>query len=288
MNGKDKETLKRLRESAAQDVRFYLPENIMSRWQPDVQAANSDDESTINIYDIVGEDWWTGQGMTAKIVSAVLRKNKGKEVTVNINSPGGDFFEGLAIYNLLKEHDAPVTVRVVGMAASAASVIAMAGNTIKIAEAGFFMIHNAWHVCVGNKHDMTERAQTLAQFDESMVGIYSKKTGIDRDEITTMMDKETWISGADAVDQGFATQFLDSDELDAPDDAGAKYNSSLKEVDMALAKAGHPRSKRRAILKDLTSMPGATVKDDATPRAGTHKPDDLAGALASFLQTLKT
>lgn len=281
---KNTETLKRLRESAAQDVRFYLPENIMSRWHPDIQAANDDDESTINIYDVVGEDWWTGQGMTAKVVSAVLRKNKGKEITVNINSPGGDFFEGLAIYNLLKEHDAPITVRVVGMAASAASVIAMAGTTIKIAEAGFFMIHNTWHVCVGNKHDMQERADTLAKFDESMVGIYAKKTGMDRDEITDMMDAETWISGADSVEQGFATQFLDSDELDDQKDAGAKYNSSLKEIDVALAKAGKTRSQRRALLKDLTSTPGATVNEDTTPCAG----ENLTDALASFIKTLQT
>lgn len=285
MTGKNKETLKRLRESAAQDVRFYLPESIMSRWHPDIQAANDDDDSTINVYDIVGEDWWTGQGMTAKIVSAVLRRNRGKEVTVNINSPGGDFFEGLAIYNLLKEHDAPITVRVVGMAASAASVIAMAGTTIKIAEAGFFMIHNAWHVCVGNKHDMHERGDVLAQFDDSMVGIYAKKTGKDRDEITDMMDAETWISGADAVKQGFASQFLDSDELDVDDDESAKFNSSLKEVEMALAKAGKSRSQRRHIIKDLTSKPGATVNEPATPCAGDSK---LADALASFTQTLKT
>lgn len=281
---KDKETLKRLRESSAHDVRFYLPEDIMARWSPDIHAASDDDESTINIYDVVGEDWWPAQGMTAKVVAAVLRKNKGKEITVNINSPGGDFFEGLAIYNLLKEHDAPITVRVVGMAASAASVIAMAGTSIKIAEAGFFMIHNAWHVCVGNKHDMQERADTLAQFDESMAGIYTKKTGMDRDEIVDMMDAETWISGADAVDKGFATQFLDSDELEKPKDAGALYNASLKEVDVALAKAGKSRSQRRAILKDLTSTPGATVKETATPCAG----NTLTDALASFVQTLKT
>lgn len=277
---KDKDNLKRLRESAAQDVRFFLPETILSRWMPDVHAADDKDEATINIYDIVGEDWWTGQGMTAKVVSAVLRKNKGKEITVNINSPGGDFFEGLAIYNLLKEHDAPVTVRIVGMAASAASVVAMAGTTIKIAEAGYIMIHNAWSVCVGNKNDMRDVAETLTQFDETMAALYAKKTGMDKADISAMMDKETWISGGDAVEQGFATQFLDSDELDTQD-ASAKFNSSLKEVELALAKSGKTRTERRAILKDLTSTPGATVKDPATPCAG-----NLTDALASFIQTL--
>lgn len=288
MTKKSKELLKQLRESASQDIRFYLPESIMSRWNPEIHAAadeEADDSATINILDIVGEDWWTGRGMTARIVSSVLNKNKGKPVTVNINSPGGDYFEGLAIYNLLKEHDGDVTIRVLGMAASAASVIAMAGDTVKIAKAGFFMIHNAWHICIGNKHDMHDRGDTLAQFDDIMIDVYSDKTGISKDDITVMMDKETWISGTEAVDDGFATQFLDSDEIVVDDDGKAQYNSSLKAVDAALAKSGKSRSERRAIIKDLTSTPGATVKDDPTPCAGDQK---LSDALASFVHTLKT
>lgn len=284
-NAKTQDLLKHLRETSAKDVRFFLPESIMSRWQPDIQAANDDDESTINIYDIVGDDWWKGAGMTAKIVASVLRKNKGKPVTVNINSPGGDFFEGLAIYNLLKEHDSDVTVRIVGMAASAASVVAMAGDTIKIAEAGFFMIHNAWACICGNKNDMREYAAVLEQFDESMVALYAKKTGNDADEIRDMMNKgDTWISGTDAVANGWATQLLDTDEMNVDEKADAKYNSSLKEIDLALAKAGKSRSQRRALIKDLTTTPGASVKKDPTQDAGD---DTLSDALASLVQTLK-
>lgn len=284
MKNKNEKMMAYLRKTSAQDVRFFLPENIMSKWQPNIQAANDEDDRTINIYDIIGEDWWTGQGMTAKIVSSVLRKNQGKEIIVNINSPGGDFHEGLAIYNLLKEHDGGVVVQIVGMAASAASVVAMAAQTIKIAEAGYFMIHNAWTCTCGNKNDMRDTAAVLTQFDDTMAGIYARKTGLDTDEINAMMDKDTWINGADAVDQGFATQFLDSDELEEPDDVNAKYNSSLKEIDVALAKAGKPRSERRALLKDLTSTPGATVKDPVTPCADEH----LTDALASLIQTCKT
>lgn len=278
-----RDTFKVMRENAAQDVRLFLPENIMNRWKPEIQAADSDDESTINIYDIVGEDWWTGQGMTAKVVSSVLRKNKGKAITVNINSPGGDFFEGLAIYNLLKEHDGEINVRIVGMAASAASLIAMAGDTIKIAEAGFIMIHNVWTVCVGNKDDMRECMDTLTKFDESCLVIYGKKTGMDDEEIESMMAAETWIGGAEAVEKGFATQFLDSDELDTDEESSKKANS-LKEIEMALAKAGKTRSQRRAIIKDLTSTPGAAVNEPVTPCADSK----LTDALASFVKTLET
>lgn len=268
------------------DVRMFLDNDIQSRWNPEIRAAASDDAAVINILDVVGEDYWTGDGMTAKVVSSVLRKNKGQPITVNINSPGGDFFEGVAIYNLLKEHDGEIHVRIIGMAASAASVIAMAGTTIKIAESGFLMIHNSWHICIGNKHDMHERGDVLAQFDESMQGVYAKKTGMSIAKVTEMMDAESWIGGADAVDQGFATSLLDSDEIeDDGDDETNAYSASLKVVDVALAKSGKTRSERRAIIKDLSGTPCATDKDpDQSPCAD----QNVLDAMASLSKTITT
>jgi len=285
MNKRIKNQIQAKARNDMQDIRSYLSDDILARWEPDVCAADSDDEASINIYDVVGEDYWTGQGMTGKVVSSILRKNKGKAVTVNINSPGGDFFEGVAIYNLLKEHDGDVNIRIVGMAASAASVIAMAGDNIKIAESAFLMIHNAWGIVIGNKHEMNERAEVLAGFDKSMVGVYTKASTLDEDEVIEMMDGETWINGADAVEMGFCTQFLDSDELEVDEDKKAKYNSSLKEVDVILAKAGKTRSERRHILKDLTSTPGAAVKEEIKPGADQN---DWSDALASLNKNLKS
>lgn len=263
------EALEALKASTPADARFLLPESVKSRWNPDIQAANSDDAATINIYDVIGEDTWTGQGMTGKIVSGILRKNKGQDITVNINSGGGNFFEGLAIYNLLKEHDGEVTINVVGMAASAAGVIAMAGDNIKVAEAGFLMVHNAWNCVCGNKHVMREMADTLDTFDASMISLFSKKTGIDAKEITAMLDAETWIAGPDAVAQGFATGLLDSDAIEGGDKAEAKYSAALKEIDTAMAKGGKSRTERRALLKDLTAgTPSAAAsKEPITPSA---------------------
>lgn len=270
----------------AGDVRMYLDDGIKNRWQSDLKAATSDDDKTINMYDVIGYDYWTGGGITSKMVNSVLRKNKGKAVTVNINSPGGDYFEGVAIYNLLKEHDGDVEINIIGIAASAASIIAMAGNDIKIAENGFLMIHNAWTVSVGNKHDMRSTADTLDQFDNSMIGVYSKKTGISEDEIRQMCDDETWISGNDAVEKGFATSLLDSDEIDVDDGAKSKYNSSLQEIENALAQAGKTRSERRALLKDFTNTPCAIDdKDDHLPCADQQT---VLDAIASFNQTIKT
>lgn len=270
-----------------EDRRAFMPEQILSRWNPGIHAANVDDESTINIYDIIGQDWWTGQGVTAKLVAGVLRKNKGKAVTVNINSPGGDYFEGLAIYNLLREHDGDVTVRVIGLAASAASLVAMAGDTIKIAEAGFFMIHNAWSVVLGNTHDMEKTARTLAQFDDVQAETYAKRTGMDVEEIALMLNAETWISGSDAVEQGFASQLLDSDELTVEQKPAASYNSSRERVDSILAQGGVSRSERRRLIKDLSSTPGAAAELDEPVKPGADKPE-LVKSMEAFINKVNS
>ncbi|WP_034085582.1 head maturation protease, ClpP-related, partial [Pseudomonas aeruginosa] len=99
------------------------------------------------------------------------------DVTVNINSPGGDVFEGLAIYNLLREHKGKVTVNIIGLAASAASFIAMAGDEIRIGRAAFLMIHNAWLIAMGNRNDLREIADWLEPFDMTLADIYAQRTG---------------------------------------------------------------------------------------------------------------
>ncbi|NCP40670.1 MAG: Clp protease ClpP, partial [Rhodoferax sp.] len=124
-------------------VQFDARPDALKRWEPGIQAA-IDGEASIGIYEQIGESW-DGSGMTAKRMSAILRGiGASRDITVNLNSPGGDFFEGVAIYNLLRQHQAKVTVNVMGLAASAASIIAMAGDDINMGEGSFLMIHNAW------------------------------------------------------------------------------------------------------------------------------------------------
>src|SRR6185436_2438068 len=131
----------------------------LERWAPDLMAAAASEESTISVLDPIGVDPWTGEGVTAKRIAAALRSiGADKDVVVNINSPGGDLFEGMAIYNLLREHQGKVTVKVLGVAASAASIVAMAGDEIQIARAGFLMIHNTWVIAMGNRNDLREIA----------------------------------------------------------------------------------------------------------------------------------
>lgn len=256
---------------------YEAPTSAYDRWTQ-VKSAASDDANTINIYDQIGEGW-DGSGMTAKIVNSVLRKAKGDDITVNINSPGGDFFEGVTIYNMLREYEGAVNVNVIGLAASAASIIAMAADELKIAKSGFLMIHNSWGLVIGNQNDMRDAADTFAVFDESMAGVYADRSGKDLAEIKTMMDNDTWMSGEKAVEDGFADSFLKSDEVV---EDKKKASSPVTKLDIALAKTGMSRSERRNILKDLTA--GKPSAAGATPSAGTP---ELMQALSSLNTLVK-
>lgn len=255
------------------------PQSAMARWNPAIHAANDSETVQINLYDMVGDYW--GDGLTARVVASILRNADNRDISVNINSPGGDFFEGVAIYNLLREYKGHVMVRVVGVAASAASIIAMAGDTVKIAESGFLMIHDAWTVALGNKQDMREAADMLQKFDEAMAVLYAKRTGMDEEEIKELTRAETWLSGREAVESGFADDFLDSDKLEVEEEEEKTYNSNLKKIDAALRVLGTTRKERRAIIKDVTSKPGAATQDKTMPCAG-----DDETILNSILETL--
>ncbi len=255
------------------NIRSDIPEHVLSRWNQNVQAAKTG-ENEINIFDSIGEQF-DGSGTTAKRISAALRSISG-DVTVNLNSGGGSFFEGIAIYNMLREYPKKVTVKVMGLAASAASVIAMAADDLQIARSGFLMIHNAWVVAMGNRKDLKAAADALEPFDNAMADLYASRTGMERKKIERMMDAETWIGGADAVEMGFADSLLAADAIKESED---KVQSALRTVDLALAEKGLSRKERRALIKEISSTPCAA--DTVTPCA------DVEEALKGLLLTLK-
>lgn len=233
---------------------------VLDRWEATIRSAESESDNTISIYEAFGADPWFGGGVTAKRIAAALRVIGSRDVVVNINSPGGDLFEGIAIYNLLREHRARVTVKVVSLAASAASIIAMAGDSIEIAKAGFLMIHNAWVLAIGNRHDLRDVADMLEPFDAAIAGVYEDRTGLDGKTVAKMMDKETWIGGEKAVEQGFADVLLPADQVREDSTAGAALAPSIaaRQIDAALAKQGMPRSRRRELIRDFrTGTPSA-------------------------------
>ncbi|MDU4126534.1 head maturation protease, ClpP-related [Pantoea sp.] len=259
-----------------------LPSSAMERWKGGIKAAKSDDNS-ISVFDVIGADWY-GDGVTASRIAAALRSIGGADVTVNINSPGGDMFEGLAIYNLLREYEGKVTVKVLGLAASAASIIAMAGDEVQIGRGAFLMIHNCWVYAMGNRHDLQQIAADMVPFDKAMNDIYGARTGLDAATIDAMMDAETYIGGSDAVEKGFADRLLAADEIADGDDSPA---AALRKLDAMLAKTDAPRSERRKLLKALTGgKPGAAAIPEGMPGATDEiNPENIAqlkNALAAF------
>lgn len=261
----------------------------LDRWNPGIQAAAAEEaERSISVYDVIGYDYWTGDGVTAKRVAAALRQMGKGPVTVNVNSPGGDMFEGLAIYNLLREHDGEVTVKVLGLAASAASIIAMAGDTVQIARAGFLMIHNAWVLAAGNRHDLREYADTLEPFDRAMADIYAARTGEDAEAMAKLMDAETWIGGSDAIEQGFADELLPSDQVEKKN--GKASAAAVRRVESALRAAGLPKSEALKLISELKSSagdPAGSGEGDPTGRGESAALKEAAACAASLATIIK-
>lgn len=262
---------------ALSGVEWQPRTDVVERWNAGVRAANSDDHS-ISVLDEIGEDPWTGGGVTAKRVAAALRAIGPNEVQVNINSPGGDFFEGVAIYNLLREHKAKVTVNVLGIAASAASVIAMAGDEVRVAKTGFLMIHNAWGITVGNRHDMAAAAATLEPFDRAMRDLYAERSGQSPEDVESWMDAETFFTGQDAVENGLADAFLPSDQIEVDEDGGKKA-SAIARIEASLGAQGMSRKERRSLLAELQGG-SAVATHNVMPGA------DIAAAIRSNIEKL--
>ena len=236
-------------------------DKALARWNADVRAA-ARDEATISILGVIGEDFW-GDGVSSKQVAAALRYVGDRPVTVNINSPGGNFIEGVAIYNMLRQHPQAVTVKILGLAASAAAIIAMAGDEIEIAKAGFLMIHNTHLLAYADRNGFAEIGETLAIFDATLAGLFADRSGNEADKVAAWMDAETFFDGQAALDAGFATALLPGD---AVREEKASQPTALRRIDNALAKGEKwSRSEIRAALKEITGKPGAAGDD--TPRA---------------------
>ena len=229
-----------------QNYQWDAPSDVLTKWAEHPLAAvpGADGDTTISLFDVIGEDGWSGGGVTANRISAALRSIGSKDITVRINSPGGDMFEGIAIYNLLRVHPAKVTVEVLGWAASAASVIAMAGDEIRMGLGSFMMVHNAWGVVIGNRHDMRDAATLFDQFDAAIADIYQARTGMKRADIEQLMDAETFMAAAQTVEYGFA-DVVDDAQIHAETNASAQVRPEIqarRRIDAALAKQGVSRT----------------------------------------------
>lgn len=162
----------------------------------------------------IAQDSWFDDDITPKQFKSELTNSEG-DIVVWLNSPGGDVFAASQIYNMLKEYNGKVTVKIDGIAASAASVIAMAGSEILMSPVAMMMIHNPATVIYGEASDLQSGIDMLSEVKESIINAYEQKTSLPRNKISKMMDAETWFSAQKAVELGFADKVLyeDSEEV---------------------------------------------------------------------------
>jgi ATP-dependent protease ClpP protease subunit len=269
-----------------QNFRWDAPSDVLAKWaETPIAAADDDDDASISVFETIGEDFWTGGGVTVKRIAAALRKIGKRDVTVKVNSPGGDMFEGVAIYNLLRGHPAKVTVEVLGWAASAASIVAMAGDEIRMGPGTFMMVHNAWGLVIGNRHDMREAADLFDGFDSALADIYQARTGQKRAEIERLMDGETFMGPSEAIDKGFA-DVLD-EGITVPEGNAKNMDRGLmarRQTEAALAKAGFTRDTRSEMLLEMGIGAAArdAGRDDAARDAG------IEAAVRRLIETIRT
>lgn len=176
---------------------------------------------TLRIEGQIADETWFGDEVTPQIFKSELLSGKG-DVTLWINSPGGDVFAAAQIYNMLMDYEGKVNVYIDGLAASAASVIAMAGTTVSMSPVAMMMIHNPWTVAQGEARDMEKVITMLSEIKESIINAYELRTGLSRTKLSHLMDSETWFNAKKAVELGFADTILFSKE-EKKDDIGDAF-----------------------------------------------------------------
>jgi ATP-dependent protease ClpP protease subunit len=207
--------------SAVTDARFVL----------NAEAA------TIEIFDVIG-----GPGVNDSRIAGALRSIGARPVTVKINSPGGDPFTGATIYNLLRGHGQKITTQILGMAASAASIVAMAGDRIEVAKNGQAMIHRAQGAAFGDADTMRTVSALLDQTDEAIAGVYGDRTGLPLEQIKKMMAEETFMLADDLLALGFADALLERDAEAAPRQLVASGPRNIRELEERLRGIGLSRA----------------------------------------------
>ena len=232
--------------------------------------VDKSEKAEIWIYEEIGEDFWTGDGITAKGFQKELSAIKANQIDLHINSPGGLVFDGITIYNLLKQHPANVTTYIDGLAASIVSVIALAGNKVVMAENGLFMIHKATGGVFGNSDDMRDFAEKLDKINSSIATTYISKTKKDESEINSLMAAETWMTASEALEAGFVDEI--SGEVDMT--ACAKFVPIMQKAKFQHIPANITNKKGDFTVRDIERLlrnGGVSIKQAKAILAGGYK-----------------
>lgn len=195
---------------------------------------NTEEGRTLFLDGAIAEETWYGDEVTPKQFKSELINGTG-DITIWINSPGGDVFAASQIYNMLMDYKGKVTVKIDGLAASAASVIAMAGAEVLISPTGLMMIHNPMTIAYGDSEQMEKAISMLNEVKESIINAYELKTSLSRAKLSHLMDEETWFNAKKAVELGFADKIMFLKEEEAPEIEGAIF-SKMSVVNSLMSK----------------------------------------------------
>ena len=242
---------------------------------------DSDETRTLRLEGPIDEESFWGDEITPQMFRDELNAGEG-DVTVWINSPGGNVFAAAESYTMLKDYKGSITVKIDAIAASAASVVAMAGDTVQMSPVAMLMIHDPSTVAMGNTKDMEKAIEVLNEVKESIINAYASKSGLSHARIANLMSNETWMNAKKAVELGFADEILFSKKEDEPDSDPVNPDKPEKTPDEEPGEgeekkpfqqdtAGHLFSSRQM---DLIVLNRLGVKPD-TPAAQTEPPSDL-------------
>lgn len=204
-----------------------------------------DDGRTLFLNGEISDETWYGDEVTPKMFKDELLSGEG-DIVVWINSPGGDVFAAAQIYNMLMDYKGNVTVKIDGLAASAASVIAMAGTEVLMSPVAMMMIHNPATIAIGDSAEMKKAIEMLDEVKESIINAYEIKSGLSRSRISHLMDAESWFNAKKAVELGFADKILFSKEDEEEETDGNEEEEKQLQMEAVLFS-------RKAVTNSLLS-----------------------------------
>lgn len=214
-------------------------------------------ERTLFLNGTIADESWFDDDVTPQLFKEELLSGSG-DITVWINSPGGDCVAAAQIYNMLMDYKGNVTVKIDGIAASAASVIAMAGNKVLMSPVSMLMIHNPMTVAMGDSSEMQKAIEMLSEVKESIMNAYEIKTGMSRAKISHLMDAETWMNANKAVELGFADGIFAREELNEVPAADSLMYSEAQVVNFLMGRIAEkchiaPKNEHKTKAEDLFS-----------------------------------
>jgi ATP-dependent Clp protease protease subunit len=241
------------------------------RWTRNETPDSFGSDRTLYLDGEISDETWYGDEVTPQVFKDELNSGKGN-ITLWINSPGGDVFAAAQIYNMLMDYPYEVTVKIDALAASAASVIAMAGTKVCMSPVAMLMVHNPATIAIGDSEEMQKAIDMLSEVKESIMNAYEIKSGLSRNKISKLMDAETWMNAKEAKKLGFADEILFADGTE-PSEEDGKEPDNDGEIEMLFS--------RKAVTDSLLSkLIPKREPDTKKPMENTVKVTDLQKRLS--------